>query len=658
MATVQNKQKMLSALLTQCLLVTLALFVTEKTRASEKPDVRCDYDLYEDKTSQLPYSQISKVHRDDFKVVEKKNLGYSKSNFWLRIGCYNQSKSPWQGILEIDYSLIDTVDVFYPGQGDDPKYQFGDTVPFYDRPVHYRHPAIPLFIASRANSTIYVKFASQGSVQIPIKVRSEREFLSYASSEYMVLGFYNGLVAVIALLIFALAFNMKEKFYAFQLCYLVSFHLLQVTVNGLGFQYIWFNSTWFNNHAPSVMAAWSSGFAIMFSREYLKSKSFFPKFDRVIVGIIFFCMLLPCLGFVLSQKTVNSFASPLGLVVTLVLTMLGVASIPKGVTSAGYFVAGWACMLVGIFISSMKGLGFLPINFITSYAMQLGGLMEMILLAVGFTWRLRETEAAKRAMELKALHHESESQKLEVIAKTAQLLAHDIRKPFSMIKMVTNMLDRSKSPTEIASILEKLGPQLSKAQNSVEAMLADLLEVKAHPNLHREELKLSAVIDSGLEHVIALFRDKGIKIERNFEHSLPINGDPTKLQRAIGNILQNAYEAVNQRGRIWLATREITVLGTTFTELTIGNEGSFVPEELRSKIFDMNFTNGKAGGTGLGLAIAKKVIGEHGGKISCHADKKIGTWFQILLPTAVKKEESLSESQKLSDLTNERNSAS
>jgi signal transduction histidine kinase len=213
------------------------------------------------------------------------------------------------------------------------------------------------------------------------------------------------------------------------------------------------------------------------------------------------------------------------------------------------------------------------------------------------------------------------------------------------------MLDRTKSPTEIASILEKLGPQLNKAQTSVESMLADLLEVKAHPNLHREEIKLSVILDASLEHVFTLFRDKGVKIERNFEHSLPIFGDPTKLQRAFGNILQNAHEATNQHGRIWLTTRELTAKGITVTELTIGNEGSFVPEELRSKIFDMNYTSGKAGGTGLGLAIAKKVIEEHGGKITCHADKKIGTWFQILLPTAVIKEDLLT-------ITSELNSAS
>ncbi len=646
-----NISKMHAAFFGQSLLLVSLTLIASNGFAIERPDVRCDYDLFEDKTAQLPFSQVAAVHRDEFKAVDKKNLGYSTSNHWMRINCYNSTKSPWQGILEIDYSLLDTVDVYYPGQGDEPKYQFGDTVAFYNRPVHYRHPAIPLFVASRTNSTIFVKFASQGSLQVPIKVRNDREFQSYASSEYLVLGFYNGLVAVIALLILALAVNMKEKFYAYQLCYLGSFHLLQVTINGLGFQYLWFNSTWFNNHAPSVMAALSSGFAIMFSREYLKSKIHFPKFDRVIVGVVVFCMLLPTLGFFLSQKTVNSFASPLGLVVTLVLTMLGVASIPKGVTSAGYFVAGWACMLAGIFISSMKGLGFLPINFVTSYAMQLGGLMEMILLAVGFTWRLREAESAKRTIEIKALHLENESQKLEVIAKTAQLLAHDIRKPFSMIKMVTNMLDRAKSPNEIASILEKLAPQLNKAQSSVESMLADLLEVKAHPTLHREELKLSALLDGSLEEVFALFRDKGVKIERNFEHTLPINGDPTKMQRALGNILQNAYEAVNQKGRIWLTTKELTVRGIAFTELTIGNEGSFVPENLRTKIFDMNYTSGKAGGTGLGLAIAKKIIEEHGGNITCHADKKIGTWFQILIPTAVKRNDLL-------PITSAQNSAS
>ncbi len=224
--------------------------------------------------------------------------------------------------------------------------------------------------------------------------------------------------------------------------------------------------------------------------------------------------------------------------------------------------------------------------------------------------------------------------------------------------MVTNLLDRTTSPNEIASLLQKLAPQLKKAQTSVESILADLLEVKAHPTPHREELKVSSMLDVSLEQVAALFRDKKVIIERNFEHSLPIFGDPSKLQRAIGNILQNAYEPVNQGGRIWFPTREISVRDTFFTELSIGNEGSFIPENLRIKIFEMNFTSGKAGGTGLGLAIAKKIIEEHGGTISCHGDKKIGTWFLIMLPTAVKKEDPARDDKKIADLTNGQNSAS
>ena len=65
--------------------------------------------------------------------------------------------------------------------------------------------------------------------------------------------------------------------------------------------------------------------------------------------------------------------------------------------------------------------------------------------------------------------------------------------------------------------------------------------------------------------------------------------------------------------------------------IIISDTGLGIPEEIRSKIFEPNFST-KSEGMGIGLAIAKRVIEDHGGKITCQSDRRKGTAFEIRLP--------------------------
>lgn len=600
-------------------------------------DVTCSLTTAEDVTGRRTFAEVlaTPTFFIQENLRERKNLGYSRSHFWTRVTCRNSGMQTWAGIAEIDYSLLDTVDVYEPESAEAPLFRAGDHVPFWSRLIHYRHPAIPLVVPPGSEKSVYVRVASSGSVQLPMKLRNYNGFLSWLSSEYFLLGIYNGVVGVIFLIIVSLAVNLRERFYIWQLCYIATFHLLQVTVNGLGFQFFWSGGIWFNNHGPLILAAWSSAFAILFSREYLSTRLHFPRLDRAILGVALGLLALPLLGLVLPQNTLNSLASPMGLLISVLLTLLGLISIPRGVTSAGYFVAGWACMLTGIFVASMKGMGLLPISPLTNYAMQIGGLLEMTLLAVGFTWRIKEAERARKEIELSWQAQVKENVKLEAIAKTAQLLAHDIRRPFSIVKIASNLLKRSQSPTDIASVLEKIGPQLSKSETSIDLMLQDLLEATARPSTFRVDTDVRSLIEAMLNGFDVVAVDKSVRIETEFGHSAAVSIDPVKIQRVIGNILQNAFQAVPPHGRIWIKSKDLTESGRQFVAVEIGNSGSFIDEALLERVFDMHFSAGKSGGTGLGLAIARKIVNEHEGRIICRSDAERGTEFVIFLPAAV-----------------------
>ena len=96
------------------------------------------------------------------------------------------------------------------------------------------------------------------------------------------------------------------------------------------------------------------------------------------------------------------------------------------------------------------------------------------------------------------------------------------------------------------------------------------------------------------------------------------------LRRAFGNIIRNAVEACEGKGRIELAARR----EDGAVRIEIGDHGPGVPPELADRLFDP-YVSGKSGGTGLGLALAKQTIEMHQGTIAVQPTPGGGATFVV-----------------------------
>jgi signal transduction histidine kinase len=110
-----------------------------------------------------------------------------------------------------------------------------------------------------------------------------------------------------------------------------------------------------------------------------------------------------------------------------------------------------------------------------------------------------------------------------------------------------------------------------------------------------------------------------------FEPALPtLLGHYDPLRRAFGNILRNAVEACDGRGRLDLSARREDGL----VRIEIGDHGPGVPPDLAGRLFDPYVTD-KSGGTGLGLALAKQTIEMHQGTIALEPTPGGGATFVV-----------------------------
>jgi signal transduction histidine kinase len=121
-------------------------------------------------------------------------------------------------------------------------------------------------------------------------------------------------------------------------------------------------------------------------------------------------------------------------------------------------------------------------------------------------------------------------------------------------------------------------------------------------------------------------------VETELPPDLPaVAADATRLQHALGNILENAVTYTDRGDRITLSAT-LTDHGVAFS---IADTGIGIPSHHLPKVFDRFFRipgQSRGSGTGLGLAIAREIVAAHGGSISCESEAGRGTSFRIVLP--------------------------
>ncbi len=219
--------------------------------------------------------------------------------------------------------------------------------------------------------------------------------------------------------------------------------------------------------------------------------------------------------------------------------------------------------------------------------------------------------------------HERESAWKEM----AKQIAHEIRNPLTPIKLSIQHVRQAfkDKASDREEILQRVTQTIIDQIEVLSRIAAEFSSFAKMPESKFERLN----IDELLKETINLFREvQGI----NFVHTSPsstamIVADRDQLRGVFINIIRNAIQAIQGSGSI--TTR--TSLEKHLCVIKISDTGPGISEEIRTKIFEPNFST-KTEGMGLGLAIARRVVEDHGGTISCSSERGKGTTFEIRLP--------------------------
>jgi signal transduction histidine kinase len=227
-----------------------------------------------------------------------------------------------------------------------------------------------------------------------------------------------------------------------------------------------------------------------------------------------------------------------------------------------------------------------------------------------------------------AEEHMRQNEKLSALGLLAAEVAHEIRNPLTVMKMLYHSLDLKFPPKDPRTKDARLmGEKIEHLNKIVERILdfARTTEPKLVP------VDLNAVVEELCLLVRHKLANQGVKLVRRLQSDLPaVMGDAMQLEQAFLNLILNAVEAMPEGGSLTLTTRVKPAPAQVVVEFA--DTGAGMSAEQCSRAFRSVLNTTKAKGTGLGLAIVGRTIETHGGELDIKSQPGRGTTIAILFP--------------------------
>jgi len=246
-----------------------------------------------------------------------------------------------------------------------------------------------------------------------------------------------------------------------------------------------------------------------------------------------------------------------------------------------------------------------------------------------------EEEVQKKTAEIYKAHENLiNTEKLASLGRMAAGVAHEINSPLTGIVTFAHLMLK-RTPTDNTRDIEDINVIIDQAERC-SRIIRGLLGFSRKTSSEKSMTNLNTLLENTLAMVRHQSRFYNILFDLRLDNSLPaVNIDPNQIQQVFLNLLINAADAMEKKGKITLATRPVENGVSRFVEVEITDSGPGIPENIRSKIFEPFFTTKPVGkGTGLGLAVSYGIIKKHEGTIFIKDSPGNGASFCIRLPVA------------------------
>lgn len=217
-----------------------------------------------------------------------------------------------------------------------------------------------------------------------------------------------------------------------------------------------------------------------------------------------------------------------------------------------------------------------------------------------------------------------------LIETIAAGIAHEVRNPLNALQINLEIL-REELRELVPDPGQPVYAALAKIANEVASLdhfVAEFLRYARPPRLKLEPVPVRALVGDLITFVAPEFSRRKVALSALLDRGPPVvTADSFQLKHAVLNLLLNALQATPAGGSVEV------VLEQAGDELSIDvrDTGEGIAADKLPRVFDVFFTM-REGGTGLGLPIARRIVEEHGGRLTLESAPGAGTTARVRVP--------------------------
>jgi C4-dicarboxylate-specific signal transduction histidine kinase len=232
--------------------------------------------------------------------------------------------------------------------------------------------------------------------------------------------------------------------------------------------------------------------------------------------------------------------------------------------------------------------------------------------------------------------HRVNSDRLVALGQMSAGIAHEINSPLAVIQLSCQQLQmilaEHELPDELASEGARLCDRIDRTTRRIGGIVSGLRTfARDGAQDPLAQAKLRDIVRDTLEICATRLRHGSVELRMDIDHvEDSLNCRSVQISQVILNLVNNAYDAVENTDRPWIALD--LRRGHQHLELWVTDSGRGIPEHLRTKVWEPFYTTKPVGkGTGMGLSIARGILESHGGTLTIDADCPY-TRFVVRLP--------------------------
>jgi len=432
-----------------------------------------DIEFYEDRFTTLTFEDVSAT---DFQTKFNKNLNFTPqdyntgSAYWMKIKLVIP-EGETNYLLEFFDQTIDTLQVYLSHEGKPFKeYIMGDMLPFREKPMAHKNFEIQL--TGSGEYLLYFRVVSHEYADIRVGIRSYNRFVEYALAEYYLYGIFYGMILIISLYNMLIYSAMREIKYLYYTFYIISVGVFAMSVDGVGYQYLWRNSPEWNQVAHGVSLFAIIFWAILFSKKFLSLKIRAPKINTLL-NVVFGLRIL-LFGYALFFDHSIFQNRNIELIPLIIIFAGSISVFNRGYKPARFFIVAFGVLFLGFILKAMLMLSIIPFTTLTYYSLHICFVFEMLFLSFALSDRVRILkENRDRAHKRIILQHEENAKLKDRMNAQLESL---VEQRTAELKEKNTLLSQQK--VEISEINSLLDLDNWRLRNNIKSIQMERLQNK------------------------------------------------------------------------------------------------------------------------------------------------------------------------------------